>query len=180
MKVAFTGHRELDANFDRKILKDYLSTLISRGADEFYVGMAKGFDLEVLYLLSLIRIEKKLASIPDGELPADYQKIDAPLFKIIGCYPFKGHKVGYTGTVSYTFSSLESCLDEKVFCSPFYFGGCMNVRNKYMVDNCDMLVAYFNPSRTHSGTANTIKMAVFADVPYINVFEMMRDKKKIS
>lgn len=178
MRVAFTGHRDLDANFDRAFLKEYLSSLISNGADIFYVGMARGFDLEVLYALSILKIEKKLEAIPNKkELLADYKKSDDTLFKIIGCYPFNGHKVGYTGTASYSFSSLENCLDEKVYCSPFYFNGCMNVRNKYLVDNCDMLVAYFNPSKIHSGTANTIRMAVSADIPYINIYQLKSNNR---
>ena len=51
-----------------------------------------------------------------------------------------------------------SFCDERVVISKEYTAGCMMKRNRYMVDNADVVLAYLKKSS--GGTYNTVKYAV--------------------
>ena len=52
---------------------------------------------------------------------------------------------------------IRQC-DIQTVVSPAYFRGCMQKRNRYMVDNSDIVLAIWNGKET-GGTWNTIKYA---------------------
>jgi len=52
---------------------------------------------------------------------------------------------------------IESC-DNKSVLSNHYHRGCMDKRNRYMVDNSDVVIAIWNGSQ-HGGAWNTIQYA---------------------
>ncbi len=56
-------------------------------------------------------------------------------------------------------------VDEVIYVSHEYFDGCMQKRNRFMVDNCSRLICYLNYG--HGGTYSTVKYAVESGVEVI-------------
>ena len=135
--VAVTGHRILGADFDREKLKEIFYKLIDEGYDCFLVGMAIGFDTECFYLLEEIRKEKKV--------------------KIIACIPCKDQSAKFREAQKRKYEYMVSVADERVILSQKYTSDCMMKRNRYMVDNCSVLVSY--KRRETGGTAATVRYA---------------------
>lgn len=137
MKCALTGHRDLPAKVDVNKLYDTLESVIADGYDTFYCGMARGFDL--LALDCLVSLARKYP------------------IKLIACIPYAGHENGAAADVREKYKALLEWCDEKVVLAPAYFCGCYHVRDRYMVDNADLVVAYC--TRDSGGTAYTLRYA---------------------
>ena len=137
MKCALTGHRELPEKFDVNKLYDLLEQTVRDGYDTFYCGMAKGFDL--LALDCLVSLGRKY-----------------PL-KLIACIPYLGQDRKYTEKEKEKYTSLLEWCDEKKVFSTHYFNGCCQTRDRYMVDEADIVVAYC--TRDKGGTAYTVAYA---------------------
>lgn len=138
MKCAFTGHREIAENFDEELFERAVVNLITlRGADTFYDGMARGFDL--------------LAARRIIELKKSYD------IKLVACIPFGGQIDTLSGGDREIYKNvLEGCDDVNVL-SAKYYPGCMYARNRFMVDNSDVLFAFYRGGR--GGTRYTIDYA---------------------
>ena len=137
MKCALTGHRDLPENFDINRLYDLLEEIIRDGYDTFYCGMARGFDLLALDCLVSLR----------GKYP----------LKLIACIPYAGQDSNYTEKEKEMYRSLLAWCDEKNVFSDHYFNGCCQTRDRYMVDEADIVVAYC--TKNSGGTAFTITYA---------------------
>ncbi|MBP5242911.1 MAG: DUF1273 family protein [Clostridia bacterium] len=136
---ALTGHRELDDAFDFIQLKNILRSLVlERGVSSFYCGMAIGFDTVALECLLAL-------------------KKDFPSIKIIACIPCPEQADKFGKENKQRYYRLLSACDEKIILSERYTPGCMHLRNRYMVDNAQYLVAYYRKST--GGTAYTVKYA---------------------
>lgn len=135
---SFTGHREIKDPVDTELLADLVQSLIDGGTDTFLTGMAMGFDLIAAEVV--IFLKKK-----------------NPHIKLIGCVPCPDQERSYPKAEKEKYKRvLESC-DEVKLLSPHYHGGCMFVRDRYMVDNSAYVIAY---ARTNSGgTYYTLKYA---------------------
>lgn len=141
MTCSFTGHRQippecrtaLTALVDRAIEYAY-----SEGYRTFMCGGALGFDTiaakEVIRFRMTHSDVRLLLILPCVEQDANWSKIQ---------------KNAYNFT-------LESA-DEIVYTSDTYTKSCMSVRNRYLAENCDMLIAYVG--RSNSGSAQTVRMA---------------------
>ena len=137
MKCAFTGHREMDKNFDGELFERALEGLISRGCNVFYDGMARGFDL---YAAKRIIDLKKIYDI-----------------KLVACIPYGGQIDSMREDDRRAYESiLKDCDDIKVL-SANYYPGCMYARNRYMVDNADIVFAHFKGGK--GGTYYTVSYA---------------------
>ena len=134
---ALTGHRDLPASFDRRILFDELEWLVKKGYDTFFCGMARGFDL--LALQSLV------------ELKESY-----PLY-LEACVPFKGQERSYSKEERLLYAELLKQCDRVTVLFDSYKNGCFLVRDRYMVDCSDILFAYC--TRSDGGTAYTVRYA---------------------
>lgn len=139
MKCAFTGHRQFDGDFDGQLFERSLENLIAYyGADTFYDGMAKGFDL--------------FAAQKIIDLKEKYN------VKLVACIPFGGQIDTMCADDRAIYERvLEGCDDIKVL-SPQYYPGCMYARNRYMVDNADVVYAYFHGG-SKGGTYYTVNYA---------------------
>lgn len=134
---ALTGHRELLPDFDENVLHDTLEDLILRGYTTFLCGMARGFDLCALRCLI--------------ELKQRYH------VRIKACIPYAGQEKHFPEADKRAYRDLLGWCDEKVTLSGQFFSGCFLARDRYMVDGCDLLVAYLK--RETGGTAYTVKYA---------------------
>ena len=134
---AVTGHRVLEKNFSSSRLENILTRVIQAGFNTFLVGMAIGFDIECLKILN--------------KLKKDFQ------IKTIACIPCESQDYKFTKEQKEEYENLLQTVDEKVLISKTYTKYCMMKRNRYMVDNCSLLIAYLK--RDFGGTFNTVEYA---------------------
>ncbi|MDE7163265.1 MAG: DUF1273 domain-containing protein [Clostridia bacterium] len=136
---AFTGHREVEKGFDFDYLKECVQGIIDRGYDTFLCGMAMGFDL--------------LAARAVIEL-----KENNPHIKLIACVPCPDQEKNFPADEKQKYGEVAASCDEVRVLSDHYYKGCMYARDRYMVDNCEILFAY---DRKHEGgTYYTITYAL--------------------
>ena len=134
---AFTGHRQLDSRFDRNLLDRVILNLIKSGARNFYCGMAMGFDMIAAEIVLKYRESypvRLCACVPCGEQSKFFSLKDRVRYEKILC-----------------------AADEKIVFSPEYVDGCMQERDRFLVDNCDVLVCYLR--KTCGGTYYTVNYA---------------------
>ena len=132
---AFTGHRELDESFSAEELKKVVCNLAKEGAENFFCGMAKGF-----YLYAgeaVIKIKENF-----------------PQVKLIACIPYFGQEKGYSKEDKNRYVSILKNCDLKITLAESYYKGCAIVRDRYMADQADVLVAYLK--KKTGGTAYTV------------------------
>ncbi|MBO5111110.1 MAG: DUF1273 family protein [Clostridia bacterium] len=150
MICCVTGHRPssfpfpcgeeepLFLTYRRKLLTN-VNELIHFGYDTFITGMAEGADIDfaltVLYLKKSYEHIRLEAALP---CPIYHPKKSSPYDRQRG-------------------SILERC-DRIHLISDHYYRGCMDQRNRFMVDQANMVYAIWSGSRK-GGTWNTIKYA---------------------
>ncbi len=132
---AFTGHRRLDGDCTNYLVEQAVRSLIDEGVEFFYNGMAMGFDLLCAEcVLSL--------------------KEEFPKIKLIACLPCYGQERNYSEKDKQRYVNILKRADESILLSETYFQGCMLVRDRYMADKADVLVAY--KRKSVGGTAYTV------------------------
>lgn len=148
MRIAITGHRpnKLGNDYDLtsplvKDIKNKIQHIITQSNQsgsnlELITGMALGIDT----LFSLLAIENKIpfiAAIPCKDQEKMWVQKSKDLYQSI-----LKNKLCSIQMVSFKEYDLE----------------CMNKRNEWMVDNCDLLIAVWDG--TSGGTKNCINYAV--------------------
>ncbi len=133
---AFTGHRDLSSDFKPQKLRKVIRRLVNDGVATFYCGMAIGFDLLAAEIL--LKIKKK-----------------HPEVKLVACLPCQNQDKYFSETDKLRYAACLAAADEIVCLSDHYYNGCMQVRDKYMAERADILVAYCR--KTTGGTAYTIR-----------------------
>lgn len=133
---SFTGHRILKKDFNSEKLFNVIEKIIERGYKTFLVGMAWGFDLKVFE--TLLNFKNK--------------NID-----IIACVPCENQEYYFKNSEKEKYLEYLKKADKVVYVSDKYFDGCMQKRNRYMVDNSSILVAYLYSNM--GGTKNTVSYA---------------------
>ncbi len=138
-KCAFTGHRNIKEDFsEEKLEKSVLYLIENRNVDTFLCGMARGFDLIAGQLI--IKLKGKY-----------------PYLKLIACVPCRGQESLFSSQAAKLYSdTLKGCDEVKVL-SERYYNGCMQARDRYMVDNADVVLGYLNEGS--GGTYYTVSYA---------------------
>ena len=134
---AVTGHRVLGKNFSAERLEEALRSLCAEGCDTFYCGMALGFD--TVCGEALLRLK--------GEYPV----------RLVACIPCADQSERFSAAQRARYDALLSACDERVVLHERYENGCMFERNRYMVDRCDVLLAYLESGC--GGTLYTVNYA---------------------
>lgn len=147
-RVSFTGYRPEKLPFFgeddplcvklKQRLYAQIETLIKDGAEEFCSGMALGVDMwaaeTVLELKKLYPHIRLTAVIPCPEQAVKWSR---------------EHQARYQDI-------LKRC-DKKITVSPVYTKGCMQKRNRALVEMCDILIAVFDGQS--GGTKQTVEIA---------------------
>lgn len=144
---AFTGHRVLDSQFDCKLLDRVILNLIKSGARNFYCGMATGFDIEA------------------AEIVMRYKKNYD--IKLCACIPCEEQSKYYSSRDKRRYEQILSVCDEKIVFSSKYVAGCMQERDRFLVDNCDVLICFLRKNK--GGTYYTVKYAKSLDKKIIEL-----------
>lgn len=137
----FTGHRSLDAA-QRAALAPALEATVRRLADEgivyFGAGGAVGFD--TLAAQAVLRVRR--------------QRPDLRLILVLPC---PGQPRGWPARDAAVYGRIKAQADKVVYISPRYVPGCMQRRNRHLVEHSSVCVAYCE--RAAGGTAYTVDYA---------------------
>lgn len=172
-KCCFSGYRPSKfpfklkkGNADFDLLYRNLTTTISAIIDDdcavFYTGMATGFDI--------------IASEIVLELKTQFNHL-----RLIAVVPFEEQEKAYSNDWKVRYDSVISSCDEVVVLSKDYHAGCYQNRNKYMVDNSDYVVTWYDGKQ--GGTRNTLIYAqkkkryiVNVNTEYLKEFNNLQEK----
>ena len=161
-KIAITGHRPQRlwgydmSDYHYEILRNKIQAAVRdkiaySGATsiELISGMALGVDT----IFADLAIAMKMKGYP---------------VKLIACIPFVGQERKWPARAQEYYRNLLSMADEIVVCSPGdYDAYKMQVRNEYMVNRCDELIAVWDGSS--GGTGNCVEYAKSKkNITYIN------------
>lgn len=160
-KCCFTGYRpskfpfelsEYNENyidFENSLVVGILN-LIEQGCTIFYTGMAMGFDIiaaEAVILLKKAKLEKQI--------------------KLICVLPFESQCENFGEFWQKKYNMVIENCDEKIILSENYHKGCYQIRNKYMVDNSDFVLTWYDGKS--GGTRNTLNYAASKQRKIFNV-----------
>lgn len=157
----FTGHRHDKLGFAENISDpDYvqmhermilaISKVVKNGCTHFYTGMATGFDIIAAEYIALIKQSNKN-------------------LRLTAVIPFSGQADRFPCDWKARYDALLSQCEETVILNSEYKKWAYDQRNRYMVDRCRYVIAYYNGSR--GGTANTVKYATRNSREIINICE---------
>ncbi len=145
---AVTGHRVMQKDFNEQDLKSSFIGLIEQGYDTFLIGMALGFDTACFKVLK--------------RLKENYSQL-----KLVACVPCKNQSLKYNKYQKREYDEMIDFADGVFVLGEEYTEGCMQKRNKFMVDNSSVLIAYLR--RDFGGTFNTVKYAEEKEIKIIYV-----------
>lgn len=151
---AFTGHRFLSYENQQRcgdLLNRLVPRLVGRGITTFYAGGALGFDT--------LAAEKIIELRDRHGLP----------IRLILALPCRDQSAKWNPTDTQRYRQIESLADGTVVLSEGYFDGCMQIRNRYMVDRANTLIAFFQPEKS-GGTAYTVNYAAKLGRKIINLY----------
>ena len=152
--IAVTGHRPdklggygIDGMMRRGRLA--LKVLEQEKPDTVLTGMAVGWDQAIASACIVLGIE------------------------YIACIPFVGQEKMWPVESQNSYAQLLACAYDIIIVSPGIFTAKkMQVRNQFMVDRCNKLVALWDGS--DGGTANCVRYAAKKHVPVVNVFNQFK------
>ncbi len=140
-----TGHREIDpqrAERLNQLVRAELEQAVADGFTHFISGFAAGADL--LFAEAVIALKRKYPITLEAAIP----------------YPGRMHSRDL---------QFQRCLSEcdvvKVHADT-YFKGCYMIRNRYMVDHSDRVIAIYD-GVSRGGTYNTVRYAEGKDVRFV-------------
>ena len=161
-KCCFTGYRPSKFPFPLdKNRKEYIefensvtAALLELFDDEcytFYSGGAMGFDIIA------------------AEAVLDLRKVCPHPVKLICALPFKNQSDTYTDHWKSRYEAVLKSADQIIYTSEEYHRGCYSVRNRYMVDNSDYVLTWFDGAS--GGTKNTVDYALKKGKTVVNLCE---------
>ncbi|MBD5146721.1 MAG: DUF1273 domain-containing protein [Ruminococcus sp.] len=147
--VCFSGHRPEklpDGGSDysqvirtlKSILYKEIIDCAENGFTTFITGLARGVDLWA------------------GEMVMELKAQGRPL-RLVAAAPYRAHGSSFKGSDKFVLGNILLKADEIVYVSEDYTRGCMRLRNGYMVERSDKLIAVVSDYR--SGTGQTIRYA---------------------
>lgn len=151
----FTGHRKIPAIKKKAVvqqLKTEIIALINQGYLYFGVGGALGFD--TLAAEAIIELRKQY-----------------PHIKLILVLPCETQTKGWKEKDIEIYDEIKHRADKIVYTSREYTGGCMHKRNRHLVDNSSVCIAYLT-ERT-GGTAYTVYYATKHGLTIRNIADLL-------
>ena len=104
----------------------------------------------------------ELVLISGGALGIDQFWMEVGLhlkLPVLAALPFEGYDSKWPDFSRQKYQKLlDKCDEVKYICEPGYNPGKLQIRNEWMVDNCDVLAAYYNGSP--GGTKNCLDYAI--------------------
>ena len=135
-----TASLEMTAYFT--CLKNLVSEYLSRGYTRFITGMARGVDID--FAEQVVNFKKTFRQYKDVVIEA--------------AVPHKGQADRYDVRSKRKYDFILSNCDKVTFLADEYSSDCFFKRNRYMVDNSDSVIAFWNGDAS-GGTFYTINYA---------------------
>lgn len=151
----FTGHRFLPpekVDDIRLALEDIVSELCKRGCSRFISGGAIGFDMMSAEIV--LKLKKTF-----------------PEIMLVMALPCRDQHIKWGKADRLRYESLISRADRVIYLCESYVTGCMHLRNKYMVDNAELCVAYLENRK--GGTEYTVKYANECGRSVVNIAHIL-------
>lgn len=151
--VCFTGHRSLPAEELPEIsrhLEDTLTTLIEQGYCYFGAGGALGFD--TLAAQMVLRLRERY-----------------PQIRLILVLPCRNQTRGWPQDSIDIYEDIKRHADKVIYTAENYFQGCMQKRNRHLVDSSSVCICYLTTPT--GGTAYTVNYARRMGLRVINIAE---------
>jgi len=149
--ACFTGHRFLprpDVPLLRALLRESILEAYTLGFRTFYCGAALGFDL--------LAGQEVLALRPS-----------CPGLRLALVIPCEDQNRYWPEAESIAWRQLKQAADQVIVKSPVYYAGCMQVRNRYMVDHSRLCICY--QEHFSGGAFSTVRYAQRNQVPVLNL-----------
>lgn len=149
---SFTGHRYISGSKLRELsdkLQHELRLLIDEGYTSFISGGAIGFDL--LAARTVIKLREEFPHI----------RLDLAL-------PCADQAKKWNPQQQQAYRDILRQADSVTYVSPEYYSGCMHKRNRFLIDNSSVCVAFYNGTR--GGTAYTVSYAADRSVRVVNLY----------
>lgn len=147
----FTGHRflpEEKADAIRYTLECLIHELCENGCREFISGGAIGFDM--MAAEAVLKLKKTF-----------------PEIILVMALPCRDQHIKWGKADRLRYEKLLSHADKTVYLSESYVTGCMHLRNKYMIDNAELCVAYLK--NRGGGTEYTVRYALEKERAIVNL-----------
>ena len=138
----FTGHRSIPQSrlsSLRVTLTETVTRLAEKGYVYFITGGALGFDT--------------LAA----EAVLHLKQTTHPHLQLLLAIPCEGQERSWPKADQETYRRIRAAADRERVLSTHYFNGCMQMRNRYMVDHASVCVCYLTEDA--GGTAGTVRYA---------------------
>lgn len=163
LSCCFTGYRpqKMPFKIDRRdsafiAFENRLITriieLINNGCTTFISGMATGFDIIAAECVLEAR-----------------QLINHTIVQLICAVPFIEQAKAYPALWRERYDKILEECDKTVLISDRYYSGCYMKRNIYMVNNSDIVLAFFDGKP--GGTKNTVDYAARLGRKVINLYD---------
>ncbi len=153
-RFCFTGHlpdkMELGEKEIKPLLERVIDNAIADGYVTFITGMAMGTDIWA------------------AEIVLERKKRNEDLH-LICALPHPGFESRRSMTEKMRFNKIIKKADLVKEINDHYFTGCYQVRNEWMVDRSNLVIAVFNGQK--SGTKNTVDYAKRKGVKVVNVLD---------
>ena len=153
-RCCFTGHRpdkmELGEKEIKPLLEKAIDEAIADGYVTFITGMAMGTDIWT------------------AEIVLERKKMNKDLH-LICALPHPNFESRRSMTEKMRFNKIIKKADLVKEINDHYFTGCYQVRNEWMVDRSNLVIAVFNGQK--SGTKNTVDYAKRKGVKVVNVLD---------
>ena len=153
-RCCFTGHRLDKMELGEKEIKPLLETAIDDAIAEGYVtfitGMAMGTDI---WAAEIVLERKKRNKV----------------LHLICALPHPNFESRRSMAEKMRFNKIIKKADLVKEINDHYFTGCYQVRNEWMVDRSNLVIAVFNGRK--SGTKNTVDYAKRKGVNVVNVLD---------
>ena len=151
--VCFTGHRALPAEELPEIsrhLEDTLIALIEQGHCYFGAGGALGGD--TLAAQMVLRLRERY-----------------PQIRLILVLPWRNQTRGWPQDSIDIYEDIKRHADKVIYSAENYFRGCMQKRNRHLVDSSSVCICYLTTPT--GGTAYTVNYARRMGLQVINIAE---------
>ena len=147
-RCCFTGHRPEKLTRSEEAIKADLEKAIrqaiAEGLDVFITGMARGVDIWVAEIVLQLR---------DSGMP----------IRLMCASPFDGFERSWSEDWQRRYRTIMQIADHTLFVCPHYSRACFQIRNEWMVNHSNRVIAVFNGER--GGTKNTIDYATNKGIP---------------
>ncbi len=151
LTCCFSGHRDVsdeDTGKLKIITNSLIRSLVEKGFRTFKVGGALGFD--TIAAQSVLKIRSELPDV-----------------RLILIAPYKDQAEKWSLKNRKEYERIKSSCDSVIYASSHYFRGCMQKRDRELVNGSDLCVCYLK--KDSGGTFYTVRYAKKLGVKIINL-----------